>query len=396
MGTKNNPGSFDCYAAALPDEPLFHLLGRDPAFPATVRFWMGERARLGKNVESDDINKVGEAALVAQQAETWRGKIIEALGEDGELPWRSRPHVDSYDRDPPVRADGAWSGDQGGPVSVLTIKGWDEWAVAGSIAIARRNFGQSGVPALADFAKLLAETERSGWHVEQIVGYRHGYEVVFRKVDYVFSATEPLLPIFADDTTAQAIQDNLHLRAKMVVGLNQVANDLAAFVNGKVDDPENHATAKGLLEFVDRINGHAAELGDGVPVDMIHLPSEDPARGADTSHATVAEVPEAALDFGDPIPEDTALLVQVRSNFGKVHEATAIYTGGAWAFVTAMGANRLVIRTEPMRGAPLAWKLHINDEWNTLDEPLELTEDMRVPCNPADEDCTGMGRGLQP
>lgn len=29
MGTKNQPGSFDCYANAKGDEPLFVLLGRD-------------------------------------------------------------------------------------------------------------------------------------------------------------------------------------------------------------------------------------------------------------------------------------------------------------------------------------------------------------------------------
>lgn len=29
MGTKNNPGEFDCYANAAPDEPMFILLGRD-------------------------------------------------------------------------------------------------------------------------------------------------------------------------------------------------------------------------------------------------------------------------------------------------------------------------------------------------------------------------------
>ena len=28
MGTKNNPGRFDCYGNAEPDEPIFVLLGR--------------------------------------------------------------------------------------------------------------------------------------------------------------------------------------------------------------------------------------------------------------------------------------------------------------------------------------------------------------------------------
>lgn len=36
MGTKNNPGAFDCYANAEPDEPMFVLLGRDKHAPAPV------------------------------------------------------------------------------------------------------------------------------------------------------------------------------------------------------------------------------------------------------------------------------------------------------------------------------------------------------------------------
>lgn len=40
MGTKNNPSEFDCYANALPDEPMFHLLARDPAAPELIRIWV--------------------------------------------------------------------------------------------------------------------------------------------------------------------------------------------------------------------------------------------------------------------------------------------------------------------------------------------------------------------
>jgi hypothetical protein len=43
MGTKNNPGEFDCYAAAEPDEPLFTLLGRDPLASHLVRLWAALR-----------------------------------------------------------------------------------------------------------------------------------------------------------------------------------------------------------------------------------------------------------------------------------------------------------------------------------------------------------------
>lgn len=43
MGTKLNPGKFDCYAAALPDEPMFVLLARDPQFFNLVCTWASQR-----------------------------------------------------------------------------------------------------------------------------------------------------------------------------------------------------------------------------------------------------------------------------------------------------------------------------------------------------------------
>lgn len=43
MGSKTNPGKFDCYAAALPDEPMFVLLGRDPLAPFLVSIWAAVR-----------------------------------------------------------------------------------------------------------------------------------------------------------------------------------------------------------------------------------------------------------------------------------------------------------------------------------------------------------------
>lgn len=56
MGTKNNPGTFDCYANAEPDEPMFILLGRDEDAAKAVREWAGSRTRkitTGLKPESD-------------------------------------------------------------------------------------------------------------------------------------------------------------------------------------------------------------------------------------------------------------------------------------------------------------------------------------------------------
>lgn len=43
MGTKNNPGEFDCYENAAPDEPMFVLLARDPLAPMLVEEWAKRR-----------------------------------------------------------------------------------------------------------------------------------------------------------------------------------------------------------------------------------------------------------------------------------------------------------------------------------------------------------------
>ena len=39
MGTKNNPGPIDCYAAAAPDEPIFVLRATDPLAARIVQKW---------------------------------------------------------------------------------------------------------------------------------------------------------------------------------------------------------------------------------------------------------------------------------------------------------------------------------------------------------------------
>ena len=74
MGTKNNPGRYDCYANAEPDEPMFVLLGRDPHAAAAVRKWAADRQtliRLGHKPETD-IRLVWEARECADTMEQFR------------------------------------------------------------------------------------------------------------------------------------------------------------------------------------------------------------------------------------------------------------------------------------------------------------------------------------
>lgn len=56
MGTKNNPGKFDCYANAEPDEPMFILLGRDKHASRLVWEWAELR-----EADGEDPTKVAEA-----------------------------------------------------------------------------------------------------------------------------------------------------------------------------------------------------------------------------------------------------------------------------------------------------------------------------------------------
>lgn len=73
MGTKNDPGKFDCYAKAEDDEPMFVLLARDPAAPHAVRQWAYGERDFGDKSE-DHVRKVREAFECATAMELWRIK----------------------------------------------------------------------------------------------------------------------------------------------------------------------------------------------------------------------------------------------------------------------------------------------------------------------------------
>lgn len=78
MGTKNNPGPFDCYAKAHPDEPIFTLRAKDPLAPALVRLWAHVRRVYdqahGRPMTTSDSDKYFEANQCADQMELWLAK----------------------------------------------------------------------------------------------------------------------------------------------------------------------------------------------------------------------------------------------------------------------------------------------------------------------------------
>lgn len=74
MGTKEQPGKFDCYHAAEPDEPLFVLLARDKFAPDLVREWARMRENMidsGEKPESDRA-MIAEAFACADAMADWR------------------------------------------------------------------------------------------------------------------------------------------------------------------------------------------------------------------------------------------------------------------------------------------------------------------------------------
>jgi len=69
MGTKTQPGKFDCHAKAEDDEPMFTLLARDPLAPALVRLWTEARMQAARTER--DIEKAEEALACADAMERW-------------------------------------------------------------------------------------------------------------------------------------------------------------------------------------------------------------------------------------------------------------------------------------------------------------------------------------
>lgn len=87
MGTKLEPGPFDCYANALDDEPMFLVLARDPSAPALVRGWAQRREQeiIDGTRPQTDLPMVREAFDCASEMVKWR------LENDGR--WRVPPPI---------------------------------------------------------------------------------------------------------------------------------------------------------------------------------------------------------------------------------------------------------------------------------------------------------------
>jgi hypothetical protein len=73
MGTKDKPGTYDCYSRAEPDEPMFVLLGRDVTAPLLVTLWAYMRTHLKgfDQASSEDKAQIFEAMDCAGAMAEW-------------------------------------------------------------------------------------------------------------------------------------------------------------------------------------------------------------------------------------------------------------------------------------------------------------------------------------
>ena len=79
MGTKDQPGKFDCYAAAADDEPLFVLKSTDISAPFVVRVWAEtyrERKMRAGAWNQHAIHRYCEAMEVANEMASWHHKNL--------------------------------------------------------------------------------------------------------------------------------------------------------------------------------------------------------------------------------------------------------------------------------------------------------------------------------
>jgi hypothetical protein len=73
MGTKRNPGKFDCHAKADPDTELFTLVSTDELMPHLIRYWVWLKLRKGERWNE------GENMAEVRQGAKHNEKLEEAL-----------------------------------------------------------------------------------------------------------------------------------------------------------------------------------------------------------------------------------------------------------------------------------------------------------------------------
>lgn len=110
MGSKLNPGKYDCADRAKPDEPVFTLLGRDPNAGAAIRAWAASREMSIRNGQFplEDMHKVWEAKTAADEVDRFargRGANLRTDATNGPVAPVKAHAKASADGAPPSRGD---------------------------------------------------------------------------------------------------------------------------------------------------------------------------------------------------------------------------------------------------------------------------------------------------
>jgi hypothetical protein len=108
MATKNEGDP--CYDAALPDEPMFVLLARDPQAPQAVRAWAAQRLALVHTGQrpASDIQKARDAQQLADRMVEWRKNADESWRTQGQLAFPPVSDGKTLDLFVSERPDGGW------------------------------------------------------------------------------------------------------------------------------------------------------------------------------------------------------------------------------------------------------------------------------------------------
>lgn len=237
MSTKNHPGQFRCHEAALPDEPMFVILGRDPAGPATLEYWAQQRIQQGKVHEPDDRDRIKAAVDRARDMAEWRQRMLDHADELGEQPAWKLPRPADLDDRPPVRMAIPQSGPEG------SVKPRNEFMFD-------RRAGDATLIQVGDMESVALSELTDFWLANR--PQAEPREIAMRP-ELGMGYSLPPTDIAVDPT----------FREKIAIGLSQVTQDMQAYFGGDeialpYDDWIRVKTQ--ALTFVDRLNGYAAEL----------------------------------------------------------------------------------------------------------------------------------------
>ena len=231
--TKTTPSIFRCYEAALPDEPMFVILGRDPAGPATIDFWANQRIKMGKVSTDDDRERIRAAVDEAKDFQQWRDEQIAFAQENDQPPIWKLPRIED-ERPIPQFVENA------------------RIDVVGRMRKQDAELINEAIRTLEPLVQSMESHSRIGLH--EALRKLHAADWAKKLKDCVSRlqagfSEEPELEA-SYELPASDIAIDPTFREKIAIGLKQVTEDMKDYFN--VQGP--------AWTFIDRINGYVSEL----------------------------------------------------------------------------------------------------------------------------------------